>query len=68
MANGQDTAAVTSHELAVVDDALRPLAAAVGEARRAAVAAAVAALSDGAARVRTRVPRPDRQVSRRRSG
>jgi len=68
VANGQDTAAVTSHELAVVDDALRPLAAAVGEARRAAVAAAVAALSEGAARVRTRVPRPDRQVSRRRSG
>jgi len=68
VANGQDTAAVTSHELAVVDDALRPLAAAVGEARRAAVASAVAALSEGAARVRTRVPRSDRQVSRRRSG
>ena len=67
VANGQETGAVSSHELAVVDDALRPLAAAVGEARRAAVAAAVAVLSDqGTDRVRSaRIPR---QVSRRRSG
>jgi len=70
VADGQDTAAVTSHQLAVVDDALRPLAIAVGEARRAAVAAAASLLSaQRSDRVRPAgIPRADRQVSRRRSG
>jgi len=46
VANSQDTAAVTSYEMAAVDDVLRPLAIAIRESRRAAVAAAVAALSE----------------------
>jgi hypothetical protein len=45
VAAGHDTAAVTSRELAVVDDALRPLARAVREGRRAAVQTAVRALA-----------------------
>ena len=45
VAAGHETAAVTSRELAVVDDALRPLATAVRAGRRAAVAEAVRALS-----------------------
>ena len=45
VANGQDTAAVTSYEMAAVDDVLRPLAIAVRESRRAAVGAAVGVLS-----------------------
>jgi hypothetical protein len=49
VANSQDTAAVTSYEMAAVDDVLRPLAIAIRESRRAAVAAAVRVLS---------VPRP----------
>ena len=44
VANSQDTAAVTSYEMAAVDDVLRPLAIAIRESRRAAVAAAVRAL------------------------
>ena len=44
VAGNHDTAAVNSFELAVVDDALRPLARAVRDGRRAAVAAACAAL------------------------
>jgi hypothetical protein len=60
VANAQDTAAVTSYEMAAVDDVLRPLAIAIRESRRAAVAAAVRVLS---------VPRPHtgsnaRQASR----
>ena len=60
VANAQDTAAVTSYEMAAVDDVLRPLAIAIRESRRAAVAAAVRVLS---------VPRPRagsnaRQVTR----
>ena len=45
VANAQDTAAVTSYEMAAVDDELRPLAIAIRESRRAAVAAAVRVLS-----------------------
>lgn len=45
VASSQDTAAVTSYEMAAVDDVLRPLAIAIRESRRAAVGAAVAALS-----------------------
>ena len=45
VANSQDTAAVTSYEMAAVDDVLRPLAIAIRESRRAAVAAAVRVLS-----------------------
>ena len=41
MASSQDTAAVTSYEMAAVDDVLRPLAIAIRESRRAAVRAAV---------------------------
>lgn len=52
VANSQDTAAATSHEVATVDDVLRSLAIAIREGRRAAVAAAVRVLSQprGAAR------------------
>ena len=46
VADNHDTAAVTSYQMAVVDDALRPLAIAIREARRAAVAAGVRALSE----------------------
>ncbi len=45
VAENHDTAAVNSFELAVVDDALRPLARAVRDGRRAAVADACAALA-----------------------
>ncbi len=45
VASSQDTAAVTSYEMAAVDDVLRPLAIAIRESRRAAVGAAVSALS-----------------------
>lgn len=45
VAAGHETAAVTSRELAVVDDALRPLTAAVRAGRRAAVAGAARALA-----------------------
>ncbi len=44
VAAGHETAAVTSRELAVVDDALRPLTMAVRAGRRAAVAAAARSL------------------------
>jgi hypothetical protein len=44
VAAGHETAAVTSRELAVVDDALRPLTTAVRAGRRAAVAAAARSL------------------------
>lgn len=44
VASSQDTAAVTSYEMAAVDDVLRPLAIAIRESRRAAVDAAVRAL------------------------
>ena len=46
VAAGHETAAVTSRELAVVDEALRPLATAVRAGRRAAVATAVRVLAD----------------------
>lgn len=49
VAANHPTAAVTSRELAVVDDALHPLASAVREARRTAVAATAAALLGPAA-------------------
>ncbi|MTD13803.1 hypothetical protein GIS00_07595 [Nakamurella sp. YIM 132087] len=45
VAAGHETAAVTSRELAVVDDALRPLTYAVREGRRAAVDLAVRTLA-----------------------
>jgi len=45
VAAGHETAAVTSRELAVVDDALRPLKLAVRAGRRAAVAQAARALA-----------------------
>ncbi len=45
VAAGHETAAVTSRELAVVDDALRPLHTAVRAGRRAAVAAAASVLA-----------------------
>lgn len=45
VAAGHETAAVTSRELAVVDDALRPLTTAVRAGRRAAVADAVHVLA-----------------------
>lgn len=45
VASSQDTAAVTSYEMAAVDDVLRPLAIAVRESRRAAVGAAVGVLA-----------------------
>ena len=45
VAAGHETAAVTSRELAVVDDALRPLTTAVRAGRRAAVAAAARTLA-----------------------
>jgi len=45
VAQGHETAAVTSRELAVVDDALRPLAGSVRAGRRAAVAHAARALA-----------------------
>ena len=44
VATGHETAAATSYQVAAVDDALRPLAAAVAECRRAAVGTAVPAL------------------------
>ncbi len=46
VASSQDTAAVTSYEMAAVDDVLRPLAIAIRESRRAAVRAAVTALRE----------------------
>ena len=45
VASSQDTAAVTSYEMAAVDDVLRPLAIAIRESRRAAVAAAIRVLA-----------------------
>ena len=45
VAAGHETAAVTSGELAVVDDALRPLRRAVREGRRSAVTAAASTLA-----------------------
>ncbi len=48
VAAGHETAAVTSRELAVVDDALRPLTVAVRAGRRSAVAAAARALATSA--------------------
>ncbi len=48
VAAGHETAAVTSRELAVVDEALRPLTLAVRAGRRAAVAAAARALTTSA--------------------
>ena len=65
VANGQDTAAVTSYEMAAVDDVLRPLAIAIRESRRAAVAAR----GPGAPRPQAGSPlagRPDRPVTRSR--
>ena len=50
VAAGHETAAVTSRELAVVDDALRPLTSAVRAGRRAAVANASHALSQQSVR------------------
>jgi hypothetical protein len=44
VADSHDTATVTSYQMAAVDDALRPLAIAIREARRAAVAAGVRGL------------------------
>ena len=44
VADSHDTATVTRYQMAAVDDALRPLAIAIREARRAAVAAAVRGL------------------------
>lgn len=54
----QETAAVTSGQVARVDEALRPLVDAVAQARRAAVATAVRALTrtDGRAVTRRSVP------------
>jgi hypothetical protein len=49
VASSQDTAAVTSYEMAAVDDVLRPLAIAIRESRRAAVGAAVGVLSESRA-------------------
>ena len=46
VAAGHETAAVSSRELAVVDDALRPLSTAVRAGRRAAVATAARVLAD----------------------
>ncbi len=62
-AREQDTAAVTSYEMAAVDDVLRPLAIAVRESRRAAVGAAVRVLCQSrpsvrVSRVQPRVPAP----------
>ncbi len=54
VAEGHDTAAVNNFELAVVDDALRPLARAVREGRRSAVAVGCEALVEPRVR-RTRV-------------
>ncbi len=48
VAAGHETAALTSRELGLVDEALRPLARAVREGRRAAVSAAVRVLTDPA--------------------
>src|SRR6476469_3154279 len=50
VANSQDTAAVTSYEMAAVDDVLRPLAIAIRESRRSAVAAAVRVLREAPSR------------------
>ncbi len=72
VANGQDTAAVSSYEMAAVDDVLRPLAIAVRESRRAAVSAAVRVLRDprtvrrgdrdtGQPATKARLPRPAAQ-------
>jgi hypothetical protein len=49
VAAGHETAAVTSRELAVVDDALRPLTTAIRAGRRAAVAAAARTLVSASA-------------------
>ncbi len=46
VADSQDTAAATSYEMAAVDDVLRSLSIAIRESRRAAVGAAVTALSE----------------------
>ncbi len=54
VATGHETAAATSYQVAAVDDALRPLATAVAESRRAAVGAAVGVLRDPDASVRSR--------------
>jgi hypothetical protein len=50
VAAGHTTAAVTSREMAVVDDALHPLGSAVREARRTAVAATVSELLSASGR------------------
>ncbi|SDP40124.1 hypothetical protein SAMN04515671_4061 [Nakamurella panacisegetis] len=52
VAAGHETAAVTSRELAVVDDALRPLTTAVRAGRRAAVAEAARVLAQQSVRSR----------------
>lgn len=66
VASSQDTAAVTSYEMAAVDDVLRPLAIAIRESRRAAVAAAGRALSvprAGAARANRRASHSRRSAA-----
>jgi len=60
VAAGHETAAVTSAQLATVDDALAPLRSAVREARRTAVATTVAALDAAAG-----TPGEDRVTPRR---
>jgi len=60
VAAGHETAAVTSAQLATVDDALSPLRSAVREARRTAVAATVSALDASAG-----APSGDRVTPRR---
>jgi hypothetical protein len=65
VASSQDTAAVTSYEMAAVDDVLRQLAVAIRESRRAAVGAAVGALSAGrTGRVHATRREPDRRSRR----
>ena len=58
VANSQDTAAVTSYEMAAVDDVLRPLAIAIRESRRAAVGRRGAACSCVGRRPRSRRSNP----------
>ena len=53
VAGRHETGAVNSHQLAVVDDALRPLTMAVREGRRAAVAATVHELTGAGVRSRS---------------
>ncbi len=63
VATGHETAAASSYQVAAVDDALRPLATAVAESRRAAVGAAVAVLRERSA---VRTPRAPAAAPRRR--